>query len=139
MRFKVYRFNAEKDRKPYFQDYEVALQSSDHKVLDALARLKEQGWEWGYGIHVNGHAIWDGVNSCYVGGMPTGQDPMVVEDLGVFCDPLEFVSSRAYRDNHPRLARALHWNVLSPVMERAIRDLRHDAARSGPLAARKSP
>jgi hypothetical protein len=93
----------------------------------ARARLKEQGWEWGYGIHVNGHAIWDGVNSCYVGGVPTGQDPMVVEDL------------RAYRDNHPRLARALHWNVLSPVMERAIRDLRHDAVRSGPLATRKSP
>jgi succinate dehydrogenase / fumarate reductase iron-sulfur subunit len=42
MRFKVYRFNAEKDRKPYFQDYEVALQPSDHKVLDALVRLKEQ-------------------------------------------------------------------------------------------------
>jgi len=119
--------------------------STDSYIFDAgymaaaRARLKEQGWEWGYGIHVNGHAIWDGVNSCYVGGMPTGQDPMVVEDLGVFCDPLEFVSSPAYRDNHPRLARALHWNVLSPVMERAIRDLRHDAARSGPLAARKSP
>lgn len=105
----------------------------------ARARLKEQGWTWGYGIHVNGHAIWDGVNSCYVGGMPTEQDPMVVEDLGVFCDPLEFVSSRAYRAHHPRLARALHWNVLSPAMERAIRELRHDAVRPGPLAARKSP
>jgi hypothetical protein len=105
----------------------------------ARARLKELGWERGYGIHVNGHAIWDGVNSCYVGGMPTEQDPMVVEDLGVFCDPLEFVSSRAYRANHPRLARALHWNVLSPAMERAIRDLRHEAGRAGQLAARRSP
>lgn len=97
----------------------------------ARARLREQGWEWGYGIHVNGQTLWDGTASSFVGGMPTETDPMVVQELGVFCDPLEFVSSRTYTDNHPRLARALHWNVLSPVMERAIRDLRQDIAKSG--------
>ena len=42
MRFKVYRFNPESQAKPAFQDYEVRLQASDHKVLDALVRIKEQ-------------------------------------------------------------------------------------------------
>lgn len=104
----------------------------------ARARLREQGWEWGYGIHVNGQTLWDGVNSSFVGGQPTDNDPMVVQDLGVYCDPLEFVSSRTYSDNHPRLARAIHWNVLSPVMERAIRDLRQDIARNGEPARKLS-
>ena len=104
----------------------------------ARARLKEQDWEWGYGIHVHGQTLWDGVNHSFVGGQSTEYDPMVVEDLGVYCDPLEFVSSRTYRANHPRLARAIHWNVLSPVMERAIRDLRQDMARSGEPARKPS-
>jgi len=42
MRFKVYRFNPESQARPAFQDYEVRLQASDHKVLDALVRIKEQ-------------------------------------------------------------------------------------------------
>jgi transglutaminase-like putative cysteine protease len=104
----------------------------------ARQRLQEQGWDWGYGIAARGHTLWDGVHDAYLGGMPSSEDPMFVEELGVFCDPLEFVSSRAYRDNHPRLTRALHWNMLAPVMERAIRDLRNDASASDPLAARKT-
>src|SRR5690606_40418759 len=42
MRFRIYRFDPEKDRKPVFKDYEVELQPSDRKVLDALTRIKEQ-------------------------------------------------------------------------------------------------
>lgn len=98
----------------------------------ARQRLKDQGWEWGYGIHVQGAAVWDAIEDSYVGGFPTAEDPMVVEDQGVFVDPLEFVSSRAYRENHPRLARALHWNVLAPAMERAIRELRQDIGPPAP-------
>ena len=104
----------------------------------ARQRLKEQGWEWGYGIHVAGHTLWDGAHDAFVGGMPTDRDPMVVEDLGVFCDPLEFVSSKTYRNNHPRLARALHWNVLQPAMDRAIRELREDNSGAAALPARKT-
>lgn len=98
----------------------------------ARQRLKDQGWEWGYGIHVGGAMLWDALSSAYVGGFPTEQDPMVVEDLGLYADPLAFVSSRAYRENHPRLARAVHWNVLAPGMERAIRDLRQDMEPGAP-------
>jgi len=98
----------------------------------ARQRLKDQGWEWGYGIHVGGAMLWDGQSSSFVGGFPTESDPMRVEDLGVYQDPLAFVSSKAYRANHPRLARAVHWNVLAPGMERAIRDLRQDMEPGAP-------
>lgn len=104
----------------------------------ARQRLKDQRWEWGYGIHVAGHTLWDGAHDAFVGGAPTERDPMVVEDLGVYCDPLEFVSSRTYRNNHPRLARALHWNMLSPLIDRAIRELRQDGAGGEAMPARKT-
>ena len=42
MRFRVYRFDPDKDRKPRLQDYELALQPADRKVLDALERLRAQ-------------------------------------------------------------------------------------------------
>ncbi len=51
---------------------------------------------------------------------------MVEADHGVYCDPLEFVSSDSYRQYHARFARAVQFNMLSPVVERAIRDLRAD-------------
>lgn len=104
----------------------------------ARHRLKVQGWEWGYGIHVAGHTLWDGAHDAFVGGIETARDPMVVEDLGVYCDPLEFVSSRTYREHHPRMARALHWNVLAPVMDRAIRELRQDTSGGASVPARKT-
>ncbi|MDB5874980.1 MAG: hypothetical protein JWQ07_4422 [Ramlibacter sp.] len=92
----------------------------------ARRRLAENGWDWGYGIHVDGHQLWDGNSSAYVGGARPDWDPMILEDHGVFCDPLEYISSRSYRGRHARLSRALQWNVFSPAMERAIRDLRPD-------------
>lgn len=92
----------------------------------ARQRLREQDWEWGYGIAQAGHALWNGLEGAWLGGLPPQDDPMVVADQGVYCDPLEFVSSPAYRANHPRLSRALHWNMLSPLIERSIRDLRKD-------------
>jgi hypothetical protein len=104
----------------------------------ARQRLKDQAWEWGYGIHVAGHTLWDGAHDAFVGGVATASDPMVVEDLGVYSDPLEFVSSKSYRDNHPRLARALHWNMLAPTMDRAIRELRQDTSTPAPVPARKT-
>ena len=103
----------------------------------ARDRLKERGWEWGWGIHVGGHAIWDAMGDSYLAGVPTESDPMVLEDLGLYADPLEFVCSRAYRDNHARIARALHWNLLAPAMHRAIRELRASAGAGQALAARR--
>lgn len=37
----IYRYNPEKDRKPYMQDYSIELQSTDRMLLDVLLRLKE--------------------------------------------------------------------------------------------------
>jgi succinate dehydrogenase / fumarate reductase, iron-sulfur subunit len=41
MRFRVYRFAPERGGKPFFQAFDLPLQPSDRKVLDALGRIKE--------------------------------------------------------------------------------------------------
>jgi succinate dehydrogenase / fumarate reductase iron-sulfur subunit len=41
MKFSIYRYNPEKDEKPYMQDYDVALESTDRMLLDAIIRIKE--------------------------------------------------------------------------------------------------
>jgi len=40
MRFSIYRYDPDKDDKPYMQDYDVALEPSDRMLLDALVRIK---------------------------------------------------------------------------------------------------
>ncbi len=40
MRFSLYRYNPEKDDKPYMQDIEAEVDSTDVKLLDALVKLK---------------------------------------------------------------------------------------------------
>ena len=40
MKFRVYRYDPEKDAKPYYKDYDVALEPTDRMLLDALMRLK---------------------------------------------------------------------------------------------------
>lgn len=92
----------------------------------ARQRLKDLGWEWGYGIHVNGAMIWDGFDSAYLGGMPTESDPMVIGEVGVFHDPSGYLSSRAFGRRSARLVRLLHMNVLAPLFDRAWRRLRQD-------------
>jgi len=56
----------------------------------------------------------------------------------VYCDSLEFISSEAYSRNHPRLTRALHWNMVAPLMDRAIRDLRDDDAPGASAGSRRT-
>jgi len=104
----------------------------------ARQRLKDQDWQWGYGIGRDGHAIWNGVDDAFVGGRPTESDPMVLADLGVFNDPFEFVTSDVYRKHHARLARALQWNLLAPMIERSIRELREETAGGVPAPQRKT-
>lgn len=41
MRFSIYRYNPDVDKKPYMQDYDVHLEESDIMLLDALVRIKE--------------------------------------------------------------------------------------------------
>jgi succinate dehydrogenase / fumarate reductase, iron-sulfur subunit len=40
VQFKIYRYDPDKDEKPYMQDITVELEASDKKLLDALVRLK---------------------------------------------------------------------------------------------------
>lgn len=40
MRFSVYRYNPELDAEPYMKEYDIALESTDKMLLDALVRIK---------------------------------------------------------------------------------------------------
>ncbi len=42
MKFKIYRYDPDKDDKPYMKDYDVRLDPHDRMLLDALVRIKEQ-------------------------------------------------------------------------------------------------
>ncbi|MBM3355020.1 MAG: succinate dehydrogenase iron-sulfur subunit [Betaproteobacteria bacterium] len=42
MKLSIYRYNPEKDARPYMQDYEVQLEHSDRMLLDALIKAKAQ-------------------------------------------------------------------------------------------------
>src|SRR3979490_162050 len=40
MKLSIYRYDPDKDQKPYMKDYEVALDQSDRMLLDALVKAK---------------------------------------------------------------------------------------------------
>ena len=40
LQFKIYRYDPDKDQKPYMQDITVEIASTDRKLLDALVKLK---------------------------------------------------------------------------------------------------
>lgn len=40
MRFSIYRFDPDKDVKPYMQEYDIKLEPADKMLLDALIRIK---------------------------------------------------------------------------------------------------
>ena len=40
MKFQIYRYDPDKDKKPYMQDLEVTLKDTDKMLLDALQRIK---------------------------------------------------------------------------------------------------
>ena len=42
MKLSIYRYDPEKDDRPYMQDYEIELHEGDHMLLDALLRVKHQ-------------------------------------------------------------------------------------------------
>jgi succinate dehydrogenase / fumarate reductase iron-sulfur subunit len=42
MKISVYRYDPDKDERPYLQDYEVRLEPTDRMLLDALVRIKSQ-------------------------------------------------------------------------------------------------
>lgn len=40
MRFSIYRYDPDKDEKPYMQEYDIVLEPADKMLLDALIRIK---------------------------------------------------------------------------------------------------
>jgi succinate dehydrogenase / fumarate reductase iron-sulfur subunit len=42
MRFRIYRYDPDRDAKPYMKDYDIALEPTDRMLLDALIRIKAQ-------------------------------------------------------------------------------------------------
>ena len=40
MKFRIFRYDPEKDAKPWYKEYDVALDPHDRMLLDALVRLK---------------------------------------------------------------------------------------------------
>lgn len=106
-------------------------------ISAARARLQDRGWHWGYGIHVDGNVMWSGAGDAFLGGMPTEVDPMVLQDLGVFNDPLELITSPNWLEIHPRMARAVQWNLLAPMMERVVRELREEGGGESSAGARR--
>jgi len=95
-------------------------------VAAAREQLKANGWECGWGIHINAQLLWDGKNDAFLGGKPSEQDPMIKRLLCVVSDPLELVSPSVGGSGlrYRRSLRALQWNVLAPAMIRAIEELR---------------
>jgi hypothetical protein len=104
----------------------------------ARQRLKDLGWEWGYGIHVEGRMLWQAQGSAFVGGAPDASNPMFVRDSGCFHDPLHYVSSPAYRRRYNPLVRLIRWNVLAPFMDRAWRTLREQPTPPGGPSSKTS-
>lgn len=41
MKFSIYRYNPDIDKKPYYQDYEIELDDHDTKLLNALVKIKD--------------------------------------------------------------------------------------------------
>ena len=42
MKISVYRYDPDKDARPYLQDYDVRLEQTDRMLLDALVRIKAE-------------------------------------------------------------------------------------------------
>ena len=101
----------------------------------ARQRLKDLGWEWGYGIHVNGHMMWDGHEDAFLGGVPTECDLMVTGDYGLFNDAGHFLSSRAFRRQFS-LWQTLRWTLIAPLVDWGLRSLRNEIVRPVPQTSR---
>ena len=42
MKFSIFRFDPDKDKKPYMQDYDIELLPTDRMLLDVILRIKMQ-------------------------------------------------------------------------------------------------
>ena len=105
---------------------------TDTYIFDALymagarQRLKDLGWDRGYGIDRDGQGIWNGLEGAWTLGLPPAVDPMALQERGCWHDPQGFQASDAFRARHRQFTRRMRWNLLAPWIERTIRNLRED-------------
>lgn len=104
----------------------------------ARQRLAEEGWDCGYGIHRDGASIWDGVEDAFLVGEAMARTGIVADAEGLFEDPFAFVDSELWRETHPTLASAVHWNIMVPSMGKVIRELREEAVGNTPTGSRRA-
>jgi hypothetical protein len=62
---------------------------------------------------------------------------MVLADRGHWHDPRAYAGSPALGRRHARVLRALHRNLVAPVMQRVIHDIRQGEQPGTPAARRK--
>jgi len=103
----------------------------------ARQRLKELGWERGFGIDRLGHSVWNGSDAAWALAVPPEQDPMCIQDHGCWHDPHGFETSEGFLRKHRPLTRRMHWNMLAPRMDRTIRELRAGDAAAVPIGQRR--
>ena len=102
----------------------------------ARQRLAEEGWACGYGIHRDGASIWNGIDDAFLVGSEVARDHLLHGHEGLHEDPLAFVQSPQWKDTHPAIASAVHWNIMVPAMGKVIRELRQEAVCAAPAARR---
>jgi len=114
-----------------------AWQQTDTYIYDAdtmaAARqlLKDRGLEYGFGIHVEGRMLWDGLGSAFMAGPPDERNPLFLRDLGCYDDPAAFIASDVYRGAYNPLSRRLLWSLQTPLIDRAWRALREQPPQAG--------
>ncbi len=94
-------------------------------VAAARDQLALNGWDYGYGIHRDGHRLWNARDCVYLNACAPAQDPLVLRDMGVFIDENDLVNSESF--THSPLLRLAHWDTLAPSINRAVRALRAQA------------
>lgn len=102
----------------------------------ARQRLAEEGWSCGYGIHREGASIWNGIDDAFLVGTEVARANLMRGHEGLFEDPLAFVQSPQWKDTHPAIASAVHWNIMVPAMGKVIRELREEAVGCAPAPRR---
>jgi hypothetical protein len=110
-------------------------------VAAAMGHIKRQGWNCGWGVHLDAQQLWNGKDDAFLGGVPIERDPMLMRTLCVASDPLDLVTP-AMRGNgyrYRRSVRALQWNMLARTMNRAIQDLRRATPHHTLPSRRSSP
>jgi hypothetical protein len=66
----------------------------------ALLALREERWNFGYGVHVLSSTSWDAKSDASVSGPLDMDNPVYIDDCGCYNDPREYAESARFRARH---------------------------------------